>query len=154
MICEYYQLVKKDEKNLPAVLEYFNNQYEEAKNDIKIKGILIDNISIISSNYEKRFSQLQEIEAILAHFENKMKRLKGSIYQKLMETSQRALSANDIKNYIDGDERVCSLQSILNEIALTRNLYISLSKGFESMNYQLNNLTKLYAAGCEGVIIS
>ena len=33
------------------------------------------------------------------------------------------------------------------------NKFISLSKGYESCNWQLSNLTKLYSAGLDGVVV-
>lgn len=35
-----FQIIKKDESKLAEILEYFNNEYEEARNDLKISGKL------------------------------------------------------------------------------------------------------------------
>ena len=150
---EYFQAIKKDETTLPKVLEYFNNEYEDARKEVDIKGSLTECVSKISSRYEYRVSQLQEIEAILKHFEIKLSQRKSSLYQKFLENYNRSLSSTDIKIYIEGQPEVVAIQQIINEIALIRNKYMGLTKGFETANYQLSNLSRLYASGVDGVQI-
>ena len=150
---EYFQAIKKDETTLPKVLEYFNDEYEDARKEVDIKGSLTECVSKISSRYEYRVSQLQEIEAILKHFEIKLSQRKSALYQKFLENYNRSLSSTDIKIYIEGQPEVVAIQQIINEIALIRNKYMGLTKGFETANYQLSNLSRLYASGVDGVQI-
>lgn len=150
---EYFQAVKQNDNALPEALEYFNKEYEAARSEVKIAGGLTECVSKISSRYEFRVSQLQEIEAILRHFEIKLSQSKSKLYQKYLENYQRALSSSDIKIYIEGQPEIVAIQQIINEIALVRNKFIGLTKGFETANYQLSNLSKLYAAGVDGVQI-
>ena len=149
-----YQIVKKDESKLTEILAYFNNEYEEARSELKLSGKLEKYVSQISANFEYRYAQLQEIEAILEYFNIKLKSIKSKKYQQLINTSARALTQSDLRQYIDGDEQVVAVQTIINEIALVRNKFISLSKGFETINYQLSNLTKLYVAGLDDIRIN
>lgn len=148
---QYFQAVKQNDNALPGALEYFNNEYEEAREEVKIKGSLTECVSKISSRYEYRVSQLQEIEAILRHFEIKLSQRKSTLYQKYLENYQRALSSSDIKIYIEGQPEIVATQQIINEVTLIRNKFLGLTKGFETANYQLSNLSKLYAAGVDGV---
>lgn len=150
---EYFKLIKKDETKLEDVLNHFNEEYEIAREEIKIKGKLNRCIAELPSLFEIRFSQLQELEAILAYFTNKLNGLRGSIYRQLQEHSKRQLNSTDIKQYVDSDEKVLAMQTIINEIALVRNKFISLSKGFETKNWQLSNLTKLQCAGLDDIQI-
>lgn len=149
-----FQIVQKNENKLTEVLEYFNSEYEEARKELKINGKLEKYVSQISANFEYRYSQLQELEAILEYFNIKLKSVKSKKYQQLINSSARALTQSDLRQYIDGDEQVVAIQTIINEIALVRNKFISLSKGFETQNYQLSNLTKLYAAGLDDIRIN
>ena len=137
-----FQIIKKDESKLTEVLNYFLEEYEEAKKDLKISGRLDKSVSELSSKFEMRYSQLQDLEAILEHFNIKLKAIKSKIYQQLINTSARALTQSDLRQYIDGNEQVVAMQTIINEIALVRNKFISISKGMETKNYQLSNLTK------------
>jgi hypothetical protein len=149
----YFQSVKENETTLPSALKFFNDEYESGREEVKIKGSLTECVSKISSRYEYRVSQLQEIEAILKHFEIKLSQKKSNLYQKYLENYQRALSSSDIKIYIEGQPEIVAIQQIINEIALVRNKFLGLTKGFETANYQLSNLSKLYAAGCDGIMV-
>lgn len=149
----FFQLVKQNDNILPSALEYFNKEYEKARAEVKIEGSLTECVSKISSRYEYRVSQLQEIEAILRHFEIKLSQKKSVLYQKYLENYQRALSSSDIKIYIEGQPEIVAIQQIINEISLVRNKFLGLTKGFETANYQLSNISKLYAAGVDGVQI-
>lgn len=150
---EYLKMVKENANNITNVLSYFEEEYEKAKIEIKIKGNLNRCISELPSLYEIRYSQLQELEAILEHFNIKLRAIKSSKYSQFMNSSARALTSSDIKQYIDGDKNVVDIQSIINEIALIRNKFISLSKGFEAKNWQLSNLVKLQCAGLDNIEI-
>lgn len=150
---EYFNLIKQNDSNLNKVLEYFNDEYNKSKDEIKIKGNLKQSISELSSLYETRYAQLQELEAILNHYTNKLNYLRGNIYKTLQEHSKRQLTSTDIKQYVDCDEKILAMQSIINEIALVRNKFISLSKGFETKNWQLSNLVKLQCAGLDNIEI-
>lgn len=151
----YFQAVKQNEGTLPDVLKHFEEEYALSKDEVKLhgKGSLTQCVCEISSNYEKRLEQLQEVDAILKHFEIKLNQKKSEMYKKYLENYQRSLSSSDIKVYIDGVPEVVALQQIINEITLIRNKYLGLTKSFETANYQLSNLSKLYAAGVDGVII-
>lgn len=150
---KYLQMVKEDANNITSILEHFNKEYEEAQKELKIKGNLQREMADLSVVYENRFSQLQELEAILEYFNIKMKGIKSSLYQKCMNTSARALTSNDIKQYIDGDKNVMDIQMIINDIALIRNRFEGITKGFDTKNWQLSNIVKLQVAGLDTVII-
>jgi hypothetical protein len=42
---------------------------------------------------------------------------------------------------------------VINEIALMRNIFISITKGIDAMSYQVNNITKLRTVGLEDATI-
>ena len=151
MSMNYFQAIKQNENALPEALEYFNKEYEDARKEVKVEGSLVKCVSELSSRFENRLFQLQELEAILKHFEIKLSQMKSDCYKKYLEHYQRALSSSDIKIYIEGQPEIVAIQQIINEIALIRNKYVSLSKAFETENFQLSNLSRLYAAGCDGV---
>lgn len=150
---KYLQMIKDDANNLSKVLEYFNNEYEEARQDLKVKGNLMQESSKLSSIIEYRYSQLQELEAIIGYFDIKLKGIKSSLYQKMMTTSSRMLSSTDIKQYIDGDKNVIDIQMIINDITLVRNKFVGLTKGYETKNFMISNIVKLQIAGLDTIII-
>ena len=154
MVGNYFQAVKQNESTLTDALKYFNDEYEQARKEVAISGNFGKCVSELSSNFEYRLSQLQEIEAILKHFEIKLSQSKSKLYQKYLENYQRALSSSDIKIYIEGQPEIVAIQQIINEIALIRNKYVALSKGFETANYQLSNLSRLYASGAQDIVLT
>lgn len=147
----YFKAIKQNENVLPEALEYFNKEYEDARKEVKVEGSLVKCVSELSSRFENRLFQLQELEAILKHFEIMLAQKKSNLYKQYLEHYQRALSSSDIKIYIEGQPEIVAVQQIINEVALIRNKYVSLSKAFETENFQLSNLSRLYAAGCDGV---
>lgn len=154
MAGNYFQAIKqKDDAIIPA-LEYFNNEYEEGRKEINTHGkSLVECCASISAFYDKRLEQYNELCAILKHFEIKLNVLKTSKYKHYLESYQRQLSSTDIKMYVEGNEDVAALQRIINEITLIRNKFESLTTCFETMNYQLNNLSRIYASGITNVIL-
>lgn len=155
----YYQAIKEaDVKILDKVLEealsYFNNELVEAKTEIVIKGkTLVECCSIMSSYQEKRGEQLNELNAILSFFEQKLKVIKAKVYKNYLECYQRQLSASDIRIYVDGDENVSIIQSKINDIVLVKNNFEKLYDAFCTLNFQLTNLSKVYSANVADVIL-
>ena len=120
----YFQAVKKNDVAVVEALDYFNKEYEEAKQEINIKGRnLTECCSTLSSYYEKRLAQYQEIVAILKHFEIKLNSVRAAVYKHFLESYQRELSSPDIKIYVDGDEKVVALQQVINEIVFVKNKF-------------------------------
>lgn len=148
---QYFQMIKQDDSKLQEVLDYFNSEYLEGKEEIKIKGNLQRIVADLPILYESRFAQLQELEAILSYYNNKLNGIKGSIYRDLQEHSKRQLTSTDIRQYVDSDVKVLAMQSIINEVTLIRNKFISLTKGFETKNFMLSNITKLQCAGLDAI---
>lgn len=150
---KYLQMVKDNANNIAEVLDHFRAEYELAKGELKIQGNLQREIADLSVVYENRFEQLQELEAILEYFNIKLKGVKSALYQKMMNSSARALTSNDIKQYIDGDKTVIDVQMIINDIVYVRNCYLGLTKGFETKNFMISNIVKLQCAGLDSIVM-
>ena len=149
----WFEEVKKDNTKLPNALKNFNDRYEELLPLVKIEGRLSAQeaqlgylVSIVQGDWAN-------ISAIHEHFNILLKKTRSDLYKKYLETYARQLTSNDVKNYIDGDTTVMGFQSVINEIVLVENRYIGLSKGLESKNFQLNNLTKIKSMGLDLVEI-
>ena len=135
-------------------MEYFSKEYEEGKKEIVMKGKnLTECCAMVAAFYANRLEQYNELNAILRHFEIKLNAKKSEKYKHYLESYQRQLSSTDIKVYVEGDQDIVALQTIINEITLIRNKFESLITCFETENYQLNNLSKIYAAGITSVIL-
>ena len=98
---------------------------------------------------ETRFSQLQEIEAILEYLNIELRRLKSSHFRKYVENYQRQLSSRDAEKFVDGESDVVDFEKIINEFALIRNKWLGIIKGLDIKQWQLSNIVKLRTAGLD-----
>lgn len=154
MTTNWVKTIKDDATKVNEALEYYGNEYLEARKELNDKGKHLQQVQLeLPSLFEIRYAQLQELEAIMEFFDIKVKGLRSNLYQKLMNNSQRALTSNDIKQYIDGDKNIMDLQLIINDIALVRNKFISITKALDIKNWQLSNITKALCAGLNDIIL-
>jgi hypothetical protein len=63
----WYNKVVANLGEIPAFINYYEQELGEAKVDIKIRGRVEKELSDLPGQSEHRFNQLQEIEAILEH---------------------------------------------------------------------------------------
>lgn len=149
----WFNKVTKDLTQLPAFIDYYENELVSAKNEVKIHGSLDKALSSLPGITEHRFSQLQEIEAILNHLEIELRRVKKGYFQKYLENYNRALSSRDAERYADGEPEVIMYGQLINEVSLLRNKYLSITKGLESKNFMLGHLTRLRVAGLDDSMV-
>jgi hypothetical protein len=145
----WYTKVSKDISYIPDAVAYFEDELKAARADVRIAG----NIEKASANMpgivEERFSQLQEIEAILEYLNIELRRLRSQLFKKYLETYQRALTSRDVEKYVDGEADVIDYEKIINEFALLRNKWLGITKSLDIKQWQLSNIIKLRVAGME-----
>jgi len=149
----WYNRVVQDLGNIPAFIEYFENELLEAKFDCGVKGHLEKNIAALPCITEHRFNQLQEIEAVLNYLNIQLRKIRKKHFQKYLENYNRALSSRDAEKYVDGEDEVIDFETIINEVALIRNKWLGLMKGIESKNFMLGHVSRLRTAGMEDVTL-
>jgi hypothetical protein len=145
----WYIKVSKDISNIPAAVAYFESEYVSAKQDSRISGNIEKASAGMPGIVETRFSQLQEIEAILEYLNIELRRLKSQMFRKYLETYQRALSSRDCEKFVEGEPDVIDMEKIINEFALLRNKWLGVTKGLDVKQWQLSNIIKLRVAGME-----
>lgn len=151
-MAKWYNKVTADPNDfapLVDAIEYFENELETARFEVKLKGSVEKASSRLPGQVEQRFAQLQEIEAILKYLEIRMDKIKGAAFKKYLESYQRALSSRDAEKYADADDSVIEVALLINQVALLRNQYLAIMKGLDVKHWQINNLTKLKVAGME-----
>ena len=126
---------------------------ENARIECGLKGNLEKNASALPGIVEKRFGQLQEIEAILEYLNIELRRTRTKFFKKYLENYQRALSSRDVERYVDGEADVVDMEKIINEFALLRNKWLGILKGLDQKQWQITNITKLRVAGMEDASI-
>ena len=145
----WYSEVASDVSKIPEAIKYFDNELVQARVEVKLKGNVEKQASLMPGIVEHRFNQLQEIEAILNYLNIELRRLRSSFFKKYLENYQRALSSRDVEKYVDGEADVVDYEKIINEFALLRNKWLGLLKGLDQKQWQITNVVKLRVAGME-----
>jgi hypothetical protein len=145
----WYSKVSKDISNIPDAVVYYEAELQAARADARIAGNIEKASAAMPGIVEQRFSQLQEIEAILEYLNIELRRLKSQMFRKYLETYQRALSSRDCEKFVDGEADVVDYEKIINEFALLRNKWLGITKALDIKQWQLSNIIKLRVAGME-----
>ena len=145
----WYSKIAKDISYIPDAVQYFNDELVEARNEVRVFGNIERASAAMPGIVEQRFSQLQEIEAILEYLNIELRRLKSQHFRKYLETYQRALSSRDCEKFVEGEADVIDFEKIINEFALLRNKWLSITKALDIKQWQLSNIIKLRVAGLE-----
>jgi uncharacterized protein YbgA (DUF1722 family) len=149
----WYSKIVEDIGNLGQFLQYYEQEYTNARGELIIRGTIENLSKQLPPIVEQRFSQLQEIEAVLEFLNITQRKCVSGYYRKYLENYQRQLSSRDIEKYIDGEEEVVNYQVLINEVALLRNRWLGIVKSLETKQFQLNNVIKLRVAGLDDASI-
>ena len=149
----WYNEVVKDWGKIPDCIEHYSNELLEARKEVRIHGNVEKNSTQLPAYVELRFSQLQELEAILEHLNIQLRKKRSEYLRKYLENYNKALSSRDAEKYADGEQEVIDQQHIINEVALIRNKFMGLIKAVDAKQFQINNIVKLRAAGLEDVTL-
>lgn len=152
-MAQWYAKVSNSFSNLPACIDYFYAELDNAKKEVKIYGSIEKAAAALPGIVEQRFNQLQEIEAILEFMNIQLRKLRSKTFKKFLENYQRALSSRDVEKYVDGEEDVVDMELLINEFALLRNQWLGIIKAIDQKQWQMTNIVKLRAAGLEDVSI-
>jgi uncharacterized protein YfdQ (DUF2303 family) len=145
----WYNKVANDISNIPDAVEYFEAELIAARYECRITGSLEKAAASMPGVVEHRFTQLQEIEAILEYLNIELRRLKSSHFRKYLEGYARALSSRDVEKYVEGEADVVDMEKIINEFALLRNKWLGITKALDQKQWQITNIIKLRVAGME-----
>ena len=145
----WYTKVSKDISYIPDAVAYFETELQEARRECRISGNVEKAAASMPGIVELRYSQLQEIEAILEYLNIELRRLKSQHFRKYLENYQRALSSRDCEKFVEGEADVVDFEKIINEFALLRNKWLGITKALDQKQWQLTNIVKLRVAGME-----
>lgn len=145
----WYNRIATEISLLPDAIDWFQKQLETAWVETKIVGSIEKNSQELSGIMAYRFGQLQELEAILKLLNIRYDKMRSDHYRKYLERYQRELSDRSIEKYIDGEEDVVTMSTLINEVALVRNKYLALIKGLDVKQFQISNIVRLRIQGME-----
>lgn len=149
----WYNQIVADLGNIPAFINFYEDELLQAKYECGIKGNLEKNIANLPGITEHRFNQLQEIEAVLNFLNLQLRKIRKRHFKKYLENYARALTSRDAEKYVDGEDEVIDFETIINEVALLRNKWLGLLKGLESKNFMLGHVSRLRTAGMEDITL-
>ena len=149
----WYSKVTSSLSNIPDFIAHYEAELEQAKRDCKIGGLVERNIKELPGLTEHRFNQLQEIEAVLNYLNIQLRKIRRKHFQKYLESYARALSSRDAEKYVDGEDEVIDFETIINEVALLRNKFLGVMKGYGSKNFMMGHIVRLRTAGMEDISV-
>jgi hypothetical protein len=145
----WYNRVVDDMAMLPDAIDWYQHQLEGSWVEAKIVVGIERAAQELSGIMAYRFGQLQEVEAILKHLNIKYDKLRSDHYRRYLERYQRELTDRSIEKYIDGEDDVVTMATLINEVALVRNKYLALIKGLDVKQFQISNIVRLRIQGME-----
>ena len=143
----WYNEVSRSLDKIPDCINYFDTELLQAKKEVRIFGSLEKASASLPGIVEQRFSQLQQLEAILEYLNIELRRVRSKTFIKFFEHYQRALTSRDAEKYVDGDQEVIDMEKVINEFALIRNQWLGITKGLDQKQWQITNIVKLRVAG-------
>lgn len=143
----WFSRVKADLGVLPDMIDHFNHELSQAHQEVRIVGSLERNNQMLPGQVSHRFDQLQELEAVLKHLNVKYDKMRSDHYRRYLERYNRELSDRSIEKYIDGENDIVDMSSLINETALVRNKYLGIMKAFDAKSYSMGNITRLRISG-------
>jgi hypothetical protein len=145
----WYSKISRDISNIPDAVDFFEAELIVARKEVQLTGNVERAAASMPGVVEQRFSQLQEIEAILEYLNIELRRLKSSFFRKYLEHYNRDLSSRDCEKFVDGEADVIDMEKIINEFALLRNKWLAVIKALDQKQWQITNVVKLRVAGME-----
>jgi len=145
----WYNEVSRNLDKIPDCINYFDTELLQAKKEIKIFGSLEKASASLPGIVEQRFSQLQQLEAILEYLNIELRRIRSKAFIKYFEHYNRALNSREAEKYVDGETEVIDYQKLINDFALVRNQWLGITKGLDQKQWQITNIVKLRVAGME-----
>ncbi len=145
----WHWIIKDDKSKIIDMVEFFETELEEARREVKQVGVIETIAQRLPAYHENRFSQFQQVEAVLEILEIEMRQLESEKFKMLLEHYKRALSSSDCKKYVEGDPDVVALAQLITDVSYIRNQLSGVVKSLEMKAFQLNNIVRLRTAGIE-----
>jgi superfamily I DNA/RNA helicase len=149
----WYSRITDDLSVIPDFISHYEVELISAKQEVKISGNVEKNIAAIPGVTEHRFNQLQEIEAVLQYLNLQLRKIRRKHFKKYLEAYNRALSDRTAEKYVEGEDEVIDMETIINEVALLRNRWLGIMKGLEAKQWQMGHIVRLRTAGMEDITI-
>ena len=139
---------------IPDFIDFFEAELETARLELSLKGRSLEkHAAELPGRVEQRYAQLQEIEAVLEYLNIRLRKDRSIEFKRFLEAYNKTLSSRDADRYVDSVSSIVDLSVLINEVALIRNKYLGITKGFEAKNFMLSNITRLRIAGLDDATV-
>jgi hypothetical protein len=78
-----------------------------------------------------------------------LKKDRSAQFKVFIEAYNKVLSSRDAEKYVDGVPGIVDSTMLINEVALLRNKFLGITKGFEAKNFMTGHIVKLRVAGLD-----
>ena len=97
----WYSRVVASLNSIPDFIQHYEQELEEARREVAVYGNIEKNLAGLPGITERRFNQLQEVEAVLNYLNIKLRKIRRTHFQKYLENYQRALTSRDVEKYVE-----------------------------------------------------
>lgn len=146
----WYRRIQENgiDEELDDAILYYDNELEQAREDIKIRGSAEAQMAKLPGIIEYRYAQLQDLCAICEYVEVEKNKIISVKFKGYLEGySKKIISSRDADKFVYADQDVDDISKKLISISLCKDQFLGISKGLESKHYQLTNIVKLKTAG-------
>jgi hypothetical protein len=135
---------------IAEAIAHYEGVYEDGMLALNPAGRLWDTAKALPGWQAYFYGQYREIEAIMAHLKNREAKAYGTAVKLYLENyTGRALSEAMARKYAEGDLNVLEAKEVQIEFQLLFEKFAGLTKGLESLHFQMTNLVALRKAGIE-----
>ncbi len=152
---KWYYSVTADLSKIPEFIDYFESELTAAREQLSLKGKTLErHAAELPGLVEQRFSQLQEVEAVLEYLNVQLAKDRSREFKRFLEAYPKTLSSRDAEKYVDGVQGIVDSTLLANEVALLRNKFLSITRGLDAKNFMLGHAAKLRVAGLDDATIT
>ena len=150
----WYHIVTNDYSQIPSFIDYYETELAAARFELSLKGKSLEkHAAELPGIVELRYTQLQEIEAVLEYMNIQLRKDRSVEFKKFLEAYAKALSSRDAEKYVDGVASIVDSTVLINEVALLRNKFLGITKGMEQKSFMLSHIGRLRAAGLDDATV-
>jgi FMN phosphatase YigB (HAD superfamily) len=136
----------KDNENLQAMLELYDEELKKAPERLSLKGKLLslanrEHVAWLVHYDEKRV----ELKILTKHFQAQVDRVRGRLFQQYTDRPSREYSERAKDKLIDNDDEFLNANDLLLQVEEMYEKYAAIIEAFKSRGFLLRNLTEIQA---------
>ena len=146
--------IKSDHSNLPDILEYYENQLKDAKENLKLDGKNIEAANVEQPSWLAYYDQIRvELEYLLQIYDMRVKVARAAARQHISKNSSYSYGQQELEKMVDGDPKYLTVNQYFIEVRATTERARSVVEAFAQRSYSLNNITKIRVAEVQNVTL-